>query len=213
MIAIAESQSLNETTALNSGSFERADIQETSIMLAERRGHKPVFPQAQPNSTQTFSRLRTKFLLPSESYLRHILSSYSVTQVAAPNLSYSVSRMSASRDDTIQSSWFNVISELERLSIHGFLHPRLSLRLKFWISEVNFLISEVGLPWIEPLINYVDQEVTLEWWNANKKLTIYFSDAAIDYIRVWGANIKDEMEDGEIVNPFSFVALWQWLIS
>jgi len=213
VMAIADSQALNETTALNFGSFERADIQETSIMLAERRGHMNVFPQAQPDATQAFSRLRTKSLLHRESYLQHILSSYSGTQVAAPNLSYSVSRMSASRDDTIQASWFNVKSELDRLSIHDFLHPRLSLRLKFWISEVNFLISEVGLPWIEPLINYVDQEVTLEWWNANKKLTIYFSDAAIDYIRVWGPNIKNEMEDGEIVNPFSFVALWQWLIS
>lgn len=168
MMAIAESQALNETTALNSGSFDRADIQETSIMLSERRGHKIVFPQAQPNATQTFPSLRSKPLLPRESYLQHILSTYSVTQVAAPNLSYSVSRISASRDDTIQASWFNVISELERLSIHDFLHSRLSLRLKFWISEVNFLISEVGLPWIEPLINYVDQEVTLEWWNANK---------------------------------------------
>ena len=212
-MAIAESQALNETTALNSGSLERADIQETSIMLSERRGHKIVFPQAKPNATQAFPRLRSKPLLPRESYLQHILSTYSVTQVVAPNLSYSVSRMSASRDDTIQASWFNVISELERLSIHDFLHSSLSLRLKFWVSEVNFLISEVGLPWIEPLINYVDQEVTLEWWNANKKLTIYFSGAAIDYIRVWGANIKNEMEDGEIMNPFSFVALWQWLIS
>jgi len=213
VMAIAESKALNETAALNSGSFERADIQETSIMLAERRGHKTVFPQAKPNTTQTFASLRSKYLLPRESYMQHILSSYSVTQFSAPNLSYSVSRMSVSRDETIQGSWFNVISELERLSIHDFLHPRLSIRLKFWISEVNFLISEVGLPWIEPLINYVDQEVTLEWWNANKKLTIYFSDAAIDYIRVWGPNIKNEMEDGEIVNPFSFVALWQWLIS
>ena len=213
MMAIATSQALNETTALNSGSFERADIQETSIMLAERRGYKTLFLQAKPNATQTIASLRSKYLLPRESYMQHILSSYSVTQVSAPNLGYSVSRMSASRDETIQASWFNVISELERLSIHDSLHPRLSIRLKFWISEVKFLISEVGLPWIEPLINYVDQEVTLEWWNANKKLTIYFSDAAIDYIRVWGPNIKNEMEDGEIMNPFSFVALWQWLIS
>ena len=213
MMAIAETQALIETAAFNSGSFERADIQETSIMLSERRGHKVVFPQAQPIATQTFSSLRSKPLLPRESYLQHILTSYSVSQAVAPNFSYSVSRMSASRDDTMQASWSNVISGLERLSTHGYLHSRLSLRLKFWISEVNFLISEVRLPWIEPLINYVDQEVSLEWWNANKKLTIYFSDAAIDYIRVWGPNIKNEMEDGEIMNPFFFVALWQWLIS
>ena len=213
MMAIAESQVLNETTALNSGSYERADIQETSIMLSQRRGHKVVFPQAQPIATQSFPNLRSKFILPRESYVQHILSSYSVTQAAAPNFSYCISRKSASRDDTMQVSLFNVISRLEQLSIHGNLHSGLSLRLKFWISEVNFLISEVRLPWIEPLINYVDQEVSLEWWNANKKLTIYFSDAAIDYIRVWGANIKNEMEDGEIANPFCFVALWQWLIS
>jgi hypothetical protein len=212
-MAIAETQALIETAAFNSGSFGRADIQETSIMLSERRGHKVVLPQAQPIATQTFSSLWSKPLLLRESYFQHIFTSYSVSQAVAPNFSYSVSRMSASRDDTTQASWSNVISGLERLSIHGYLHSRLSLRLKFWISEVNFLVSEVRLPWTEPLINYVDQEVSLEWWNANKKLTIYFSEDAIDYIRVWGPNIKNEMEDGEIMNPFFFVALWQWLLS
>jgi len=209
----AKFKAFNETAALNSGGFERADIQETSIMMSERRGHKIGLSQAQPNTSQVFPSLKSKPLLHTESYLQYILSSHSVTQVAAPNLRYPVSRMSASRDETIQVSSYNIISELERLSVRDFLHSRLSLRLRFWISEVNFLISEVGLPWIQPLINYVDQEVALEWWNANKKLTIYYSDSTIDYIRVWGPNIKSEMEDGEIINPFSFVALWQWLIS
>lgn len=212
-MTIAESQALNETTALNSGRVERVDIQETSIILSERRRHKVVFTQAKPIATQPFPIRRSMVSLPKDFYLRQILSPGSVTQVTVPNLGYSISRMSASRDDTLQASWSAAISGLERLSNLGYLQLRLSLRLKFWISEVNFLISEVGLPWIEPLINHVDQEVSLEWWNAHKKLTIYFSDATIDYIRVWGPNIKSEMEDGVIMNPFSFVALWQWLIS
>ncbi|WP_216920626.1 hypothetical protein [Synechococcus sp. CCAP 1479/9] len=210
---IAESETLNDTTSLNSSFFKRTDIQETSIVLSERRTHKATFSQAQPIDTQALPNLRPKSFSPRDFYAQHFLSLHSVTQASASTFSYYVSRISASRDDTTQASLSHLISGLERLSIHDYLYSKLSLRLKFWLSEVNFLISEVRLPWVEPLVNYVDQEVSLEWWSANKKLTIYFSDTAIEFIRVWGPDIKNEMEDGEVVNPFSFVALWQWLIS
>jgi hypothetical protein len=41
-------------------------------------------------------------------------------------------------------------------------------------------------------------EVVLEWWNNEKKLTIYVSNNQSDYVKVWGADIDKEMDDGTI---------------
>ena len=68
--------------------------------------------------------------------------------------------------------------------------------------------------WSTPLINVnYDSDVVLEWWNKNKKLTFYINQSSIDYMKVWGADIDTEMEDGSLdsMRDGSIGRLWQWI--
>ncbi|MFM7888114.1 MAG: hypothetical protein ACKPCM_15805, partial [Pseudanabaena sp.] len=77
-------------------------------------------------------------------------------------------------------------------------------------SKVN------SLWWSTPLVNVsCDSDVVLEWWNKSKKLTFYINQSSLDYIKVWGSDIDDEMEDGSInsMHDYSIGRLWQWISS
>lgn len=66
--------------------------------------------------------------------------------------------------------------------------------------------------WYAPLLNIsFDNEIVLEWWNQSKKITIYVSEEVIDYIKVWGADIDNQMEDGSISLKDDLTDLWQWI--
>ncbi|MGL4568288.1 MAG: hypothetical protein ACRCU6_07135 [Fusobacteriaceae bacterium] len=68
--------------------------------------------------------------------------------------------------------------------------------------------------WDEPLINVSeDLEVVLEWWHGSKKITIYIKDKSVEYVKTWGADIDNEMEDGEIETEEDIEYLWQWINS
>ena len=58
-----------------------------------------------------------------------------------------------------------------------------------------------------------DLEILFEWFFNNKKLSVYVSDEAIDYIKIWGTNIEEEMSDGVLTNPADIIKPWKWLIS
>jgi hypothetical protein len=82
--------------------------------------------------------------------------------------------------------------------------PRLINQLRKLGSESNF--------WKEPLINTTcDEEIVLEWWNKNRKLTIYISENRIEYIKVWGPDIDNEMQDGLISSDNTLRELWEWI--
>ncbi|WP_060117136.1 hypothetical protein [Burkholderia ubonensis] len=55
-------------------------------------------------------------------------------------------------------------------------------------------------------------EILLEWWKAEKKLTLFVRADGIDYLRAWGADIEHEMTDGELSEE-AFPGLWSWLSS
>ncbi|CAM8751171.1 hypothetical protein NCF_03153 [Burkholderia pseudomallei] len=57
-----------------------------------------------------------------------------------------------------------------------------------------------------------DGEVLLEWWKAEKKLTLFVRADGVDYLRTWGANIEHEMDDGVLIAE-TFPGLWSWLTS
>lgn len=68
--------------------------------------------------------------------------------------------------------------------------------------------------WYAPLLNInFENEIILEWWNQSKKITIYVSEESIDYIKVWGADMDNEMEDGSISLEDDLTYLWQWIAS
>ena len=73
----------------------------------------------------------------------------------------------------------------------------------------------LGATWEEPLINSTDEaEVLLEWWRDERKLTFYAGESETSYVKVWGPDIYEQMEQGEMA-PQNFDSglreLWKWL--
>jgi len=62
-------------------------------------------------------------------------------------------------------------------------------------------------------------EVLLEWYGPRKydgsserKVSLYISNNGhIDYIKVWGPDMKLEMEDGTVTEKCTLKNLWDWL--
>lgn len=58
-----------------------------------------------------------------------------------------------------------------------------------------------------------DGEVVLEWRKGHKQVVFYVSATSILFIRAWGADIFNEMEEGEILSMPEVHPLWRWLHS
>lgn len=62
------------------------------------------------------------------------------------------------------------------------------------------------------MVNIIDDnEVLLEWFFEERDLSIYVTDESIEYIKSWGINVVDEMEDGVLRDPYEVATLWFWL--
>ena len=84
------------------------------------------------------------------------------------------------------------------------------------IKKLHSISKANRLWWHQPLLNIsIDDEIVFEWWHKEKKLTIYVCPNTIDFIKVWGANMDDEMEDGSIYlsKNSAILSLWQWIAS
>jgi len=70
-----------------------------------------------------------------------------------------------------------------------------------------------GLPWTNPHIGSNERgEIALEWWRGERTLTLFIrSEEQLDYLKAWGSDIENEMEDGEVSRLADFVALSRWL--
>lgn len=81
------------------------------------------------------------------------------------------------------------------------------------IKCLSSIATKNNLWWDQPLGNIsIDNEIVLEWWHKEKKITIYVCTNSIDYIKVWGADMDNEMEDGSIsLNENELTSLWKWL--
>jgi len=83
-----------------------------------------------------------------------------------------------------------------------------------WVDQLKEVVSSNQLWWNEPLVNLsMESEIVLEWWHENKKVTIYILCNIAQYIKVWGEDIDDEMEDGFAASSDELTELWKWLIS
>jgi len=82
-----------------------------------------------------------------------------------------------------------------------------------WIIELRKIVGLNSYWWSEPLVNAFDSELVFEWWHGGKKITMYFSEANAEFIKVWGADIDSEMEDGTAKTNEQIESLWQWLAS
>jgi hypothetical protein len=55
-----------------------------------------------------------------------------------------------------------------------------------------------------------DGDIVFEWWNGDRKLTLYFGPNNASFIRSWGAHLINDMQDGAFA-PEHFGAHWGWL--
>jgi hypothetical protein len=82
-----------------------------------------------------------------------------------------------------------------------------------FIAQIQQLTLEKNWWWTDPLVNItLEEEICYEWWYHTRKLTIYVYDLTVQYIKVWGADIENEMEDGSICNIQDLTDLWVCLI-
>jgi hypothetical protein len=67
--------------------------------------------------------------------------------------------------------------------------------------------------WQSPYISASeDGEITFEWWNGLRKLTIYVGAEQSTFVKSWGSNVVDEMQDGALAQAWD-PSLWAWLFS
>lgn len=82
-----------------------------------------------------------------------------------------------------------------------------------WTIELRKIVSLRKYWWSEPLVNISDSELVFEWWHDGKKITVYFSETDAEFIKVWGADIDNEMEEGIAETNDQIESLWKWLAS
>lgn len=83
-----------------------------------------------------------------------------------------------------------------------------------WLKQLCTVVAANQMWWGEPLVNLsFDSEIVFEWWHETKKLTVYILGNTAEYIKVWGTDIDNEMEDGTSSSPAELTALWKWLVS
>jgi hypothetical protein len=81
------------------------------------------------------------------------------------------------------------------------------------IIELRKMVSLRKYWWSEPLVNISDSELIFEWWRGAKKITVYFSETNAEFIKVWGADIDNEMEEGIAETNDQIEDLWKWIAS
>lgn len=73
------------------------------------------------------------------------------------------------------------------------------------------LRHSVSSEWQRPHITAnEDGQIVFEWWNGNRKLTLYLGSDNSSYIKSWGPHIINDMQDGEFT-PEEFGVHWAWL--
>lgn len=91
------------------------------------------------------------------------------------------------------------------------LRPYAQSRLALARLVRGHLLSLPGYK--KPAVNIAEEgKLELEWWNGDKCFTIFLDGERIDFLRGWGVDMRNEMEDGEL-SPQHLAAHWAWLNS
>lgn len=67
--------------------------------------------------------------------------------------------------------------------------------------------------WSDPYVGANESgDVVLEWWQGNRKVTVYVAPTEMTYVLVWGDNMETEMDEGTIgISRDDFMRIWSWL--
>ena len=77
----------------------------------------------------------------------------------------------------------------------------------------SFLFSVInsGRLWKTPFVSSdEDGRITIQWNSGNHELHLEIREEGTEYIKVWGANIENDMHLG-LLKPEDFFKLWDWL--
>jgi hypothetical protein len=121
--------------------------------------------------------------------------------------------------------WLHLRAErlrLERLSAlnenwdgHGSAAPSqraISKASKDVLPQLYQAISTEANGWTTPHITASEAgEIVLEWWHRERKITLDISSAGVEYFKIGGLDIDNEMEGGEILSERDFLPVWTWL--
>ncbi len=81
-----------------------------------------------------------------------------------------------------------------------------------WIRDMYSDALATEREWRDPHVTAdEDGDAAFEWRNGEKGLAVYISEDGASYIRHWGANITNEMDDGDASTSESRRELWSWL--
>ncbi len=83
-----------------------------------------------------------------------------------------------------------------------------------WIVQFFLEVMDLDEGWIRPNVTASgDGEVILGWRFGSKRLTIYVGEESVEYLKTWGPDINDNMDDGDASLTTVRQALWKWLVS
>ena len=123
------------------------------------------------------------------------------------NLDATIGRLKSS------SQSLGLRTELARLARKGVdIDPGSITTVLYW--QIGLEESSEGCQWTSPHISVSEfGEVTFEWWNKKRKITVYFTSKRVLLLRVWGWQIETEMEEFELSRTSDFAQHWRWLWS
>ncbi len=81
------------------------------------------------------------------------------------------------------------------------------------LESFLYTIIDAGSIWYSPLISSDEGgNIVIEWHHGAHELHIDIDEDGMEYIKVWGTNIYNEMHSN-ILNAEDFINLWEWLVS
>lgn len=79
------------------------------------------------------------------------------------------------------------------------------------IDQLYSTATQLNIDWDAPNVTASSLgEVVLEWWNHERKLTLYVDKEQTQYVKVWGEDIDTEMDDGLLVET-AIAPTLEWL--
>lgn len=91
-------------------------------------------------------------------------------------------------------------------------NPASVTHARSWAEQLHRDVS--AELWIKPhVIADEEGDVVFEWWKGRKKIAVYISPEAAEYVKVERLDGSSNMEDGSIETPEDRRMLWRWLIT
>lgn len=143
---------------------------------------------------------------------------FSITSYLLPHVTRDYSTMRVLPADLVDTlGQIDVLKDLpEGWNGHDVAAPKIEAiqDATEWIEQMYEDVVRSELAWRKPHVAADENgDVTFEWWNGDKGLTIYVSaNGSVSYLKDWGPDIVDDMEDGLVSTPEKRREMWAWFV-